>query len=196
MRNGEDALADLFFSSRYFWGACLLGISIKEVKWAKSLFETNFAQCKWNDDNSRERERDRKQPPKNGCCKLDFFCTLHVAYKLTTRNTHTDLGRHSFSLYLTHLVVGATFSRIIFILCGYSHLGGPDANWPFDRIAVGAWHDYFPASVGPHGLTPGIILNLMLTLPVMFFVAEMGIKVFDRPSVRLSQWVWEWYKLL
>ncbi|KAL9527262.1 O-acetyltransferase [Sphaerulina musiva] len=135
----------------YFWGACFLGISIKEVKWAKSLFETNFAQY---------------------------------------------LGRHSFSLYLTHLVVGATFSRIIFILCGYSHLGGPDANWPFDRIAVGAWHDYFPASVGPQGLTPGIILNLMLTLPVMFFVAEMGTKVFDRPSVRLSRWVWEWYRLL
>lgn len=55
MRNGEDALADQF-SFRYFWGACLLGISIKEVQWAKSLFETNFAQCKWNDDNSRERE--------------------------------------------------------------------------------------------------------------------------------------------
>lgn len=179
------------FSFRYFWGACLLGISIKEVKWAKSLFETNFAQCKWNDRQIAERE---ETAPKNGCCKLAVLCTL--AYKLTTRNTHTDLGRHSFSLYLTHLVVGATFSRIIFILCGYSHLGGPDANWPFDRIAVGAWHDYFPASVGPQGLTPGIMLNLMLTLPVMFFVAEMGTKVFDRPSVRLSQWVWEWYRLL
>lgn len=54
MRNGEDALADQF-SFRYFWGACLLGISIKEVKWAKSLFETNFAQCKWDDRQIAER---------------------------------------------------------------------------------------------------------------------------------------------
>lgn len=62
MRNGKDALADIFFSSRYFWGACLLGILTKEVKWAKSLFETNFAQCKWDD--RQIAERDRKQPQK------------------------------------------------------------------------------------------------------------------------------------
>lgn len=62
MRNGEDAIADQF-SFRYFWGACFLGISIKEVKWAKSLFETNFAQCKWNDRQIAEREREIGNSP-------------------------------------------------------------------------------------------------------------------------------------
>lgn len=32
---------------RWFWGAWLSAASIKEIRWARKLFETSFAQCKW-----------------------------------------------------------------------------------------------------------------------------------------------------
>ncbi|KAI5360280.1 putative acyltransferase 3 domain-containing protein [Septoria linicola] len=135
----------------WFWGAWLSAASIKEIRWARKLFETSFAQY---------------------------------------------LGRHSFSLYLTHLVVGATFSRIVLILTGFGHLGGPDANSPYDRIPIAAWRPAFPPHIGPAGFQPGMLLDLTLSLPVMFWVAEMGTKIFDRPSVRMSVWMYQKFKKL
>ncbi|CAK1362713.1 uncharacterized protein RHO25_007033 [Cercospora beticola] len=133
----------------YFWAAWLLAVSIKELRWAKELFESSFPQY---------------------------------------------LGRHSFSLYLTHLVVGSTFSRTILILCGFGYHGGPKAKWPFNKFPVGAWSGLFPAIWGPVGWQPGVVLDLALSLPLMFWVAEIGTKVFDRPSVRMSSWMWEKWK--
>ncbi|KAM3420414.1 hypothetical protein BST61_g3688 [Cercospora zeina] len=75
----------------YFWAAWLLAMSIRELRWAKKILESNFPQY---------------------------------------------LGRHSFSLYLTHLVVGSTFSRTILILCGFGYHGGPKAKWPFNKFPV------------------------------------------------------------
>ena len=45
-------------------------------------------------------------------------------------------------------------------------------------------------------MTPGLMLDFTISLPVMFFVAEIGTKLFDRPSVTMSAWMWQKYKLM
>lgn len=84
---GKTLLLTNLFSFRYFWGACLLGISIKEVKWAKSLFETNFAQCKWDDRQTAEREIG-KSPQK---WLLQASCLMYLSLQANNQK-HTQIS--------------------------------------------------------------------------------------------------------
>jgi hypothetical protein len=48
--------------------------------------------------------------------------------------------------------------------------------------------------LGPVGFQYGVVIDLAVSLPVMFWVAEVGTKVFDEPSVRVSRGIWEGFK--
>lgn len=149
---------------RYFWSAWLIVVTIKEIDWAKSALESRAAQC--------ERSATSLSPP--------------VADVLIT-----DLGKHSFSIYLTHVLVTGTLTKSILILTGFTWLRGANPQWPYDRMPAGAWKTLLPNDVGPHGFTPAEIFTTTTSLIPIVFLGEIGTRFLDEPSVWASQYIWD-----
>ncbi|KAF2857237.1 hypothetical protein K470DRAFT_301470 [Piedraia hortae CBS 480.64] len=88
------------------------------------------------------------------------------------------LGRVSFSFYLTHIpllwTAGDRISRV---------LGQPreHAMWWDGILAI--------PDVGPTGLTSRFLVVQAIVLPVNLFLAELGTRWIDQPSVKLGKWV-------
>lgn len=58
------------------------------------------------------------------------------------------------------------------------------------------WYDskWFPfTDQGPYGVEPNYLFCLMLSLVVFLYIAELGVKAIEGPSVRLSIWVYGQY---
>lgn len=152
-----------------FWAAWMLLVAVKEINWVRRLFEYRFSQC-----------------------KSSFFCFWLVLNRrapvVLTVYPFSDLGRISFALYLLHGPLIGIFSEQLFYLTGVSTPIFP-SQW--DRVGhlVNKWHDasWWPLpDGGPAGFEPNFLFCVLLSLPLFMYMAELGTKMFDMPSVSMS----------
>lgn len=93
------------------------------------------------------------------------------------------LARISFALYLVHgLVLHVLGNRL------YAAVGLPKP----EHKHIAEWIDVFPLPTkGPMGLELAFWLPQLILLPVTLYVAEVVTKLFDEPSVKLSNWLYK-----
>ncbi|OQO06518.1 hypothetical protein B0A48_08301 [Cryoendolithus antarcticus] len=128
------------------------------------------------------------------------YCIREIAWirSIFETNFAQYLGRHSFALYLVHGPIIGLFSDRLFYLTGFR---GPkplmdDPYEPFLAL-YNKWHDsaWWPIpDGGPQGLEYNFVIVVLLSLPVMLYCAEVGTRVFDEPSVKLSSWAYKKWK--
>lgn len=94
------------------------------------------------------------------------------------------LGRVSFSLYLMHIPLEWTISDRIHRVFGIKR---QKFTTPFDD-----WL-YLP-DFGPKGLSTGFLFLQILILPMNLWLAQLGTRYLDEPSVRIGRdivdWIW------
>ncbi|KAK6853604.1 acyltransferase-like protein [Apiospora arundinis] len=143
-----------------FWAAWLLFVSIKELDWVRSLFETRFSQY---------------------LGKHSF--ALYLVHGPL-------IGLYAERLfYLTGVKRGplsddeaAKFGHLM------NRWRDSPRWWPLPRhdtpSAIDARQPYY------YGLEPEFLLCVALSVPVFLYAAELGAKTFDEPSVRASRWAY------
>ncbi|SZF03954.1 unnamed protein product [Blumeria hordei] len=92
------------------------------------------------------------------------------------------LGRISFALYLVHGPVLWTLGDRVYLAVGWTRT---------DNIeGLKSWLNLYPISpAGPLGMELRFIIpHLVILLPFTLWLAEIVTKLFDEPSVRISQW--------
>lgn len=122
----------------------------------------------------------------------DPSASFHSSLSLTDS---TDLGRVSFPLYLTHGPMIAFFSERLFYLTGVKRHMDEGAVSMFGSIE-NKWYDasWFPfTDQGPYGLEPNYLFCLAFSIVVFLYVAELGVKSIEAPSIRFSRWVYSRY---
>lgn len=152
--------------------AWILLVCVKEIAWVRCIFETRFCQC-------------------------EFYRTLAPLLS-TTSSLLADLGRHSFALYLAHGPVIGLVSERLFYVTGMKFPSTEDDVSRFGHLA-NTWKDkpWWPLPEGgPYGLEPNFFVVVVLSLPVMLWVAEIGTKMWDEPGVKSSRWIWAKLKAL
>jgi hypothetical protein len=93
------------------------------------------------------------------------------------------LGRISFALYLVHGIVIYVLGDRLYAAVGFKKNGHKN---------IPQWVDIFPLSMaGPMGLELAFWAVQLINLPVTFYVAEVVTKLFDEPSVKLSNWLYK-----
>ncbi|QIX01388.1 hypothetical protein AMS68_006905 [Peltaster fructicola] len=108
------------------------------------------------------------------------------------------LGKHSFALYLVHGPIIAIFAERLFYLTGLKQAWQDEQKITFGMYQ-NKWRDsgFWPFSAnGSYGLEPTFLACVAITLPLMLYLAEVGTRAFDLPSVTLSRWVWQKWKNL
>lgn len=128
---------------------------------------------------------------------LVFVSIAHIAWLRTFFTTRPlqYLGRHSFSLYLTHgPLIGLLSERLFYA----THIKQPARaqalafrSWVrlLDRIPILA---IIPRlNKGAYGLEPNFLFCVFVSLPAFLYVAELATKLVDAPSVRLSRWAYK-----
>jgi len=93
------------------------------------------------------------------------------------------LGRISFAFYLVHGPIIWTIADRLYAATGCvreSH-GATAARW-INMAPI--------PNVGPLGLELNFLLPHLLILPITLWMAEIATKLFDEPSVRISQWLY------
>ncbi len=83
-------------------------------------------------------------------------------------------------------------SERLFYLTGMKKPIFPDEAFNFGHI-YNKWHDAawwpFPDG-GPPGLEPNFLVCVAISIPVFLYIAELGTRFFDVPSVPFSRWVY------
>jgi peptidoglycan/LPS O-acetylase OafA/YrhL len=93
------------------------------------------------------------------------------------------LARISFALYLVHGPVLATVGNRVYAAVG---LAKPE------HTHISDWIDVFPLpKKGPLGLELAFWLPQLVLLPLTLYVAEVVTKLFDEPSVKFSNWLYQ-----
>ncbi|KAM3421356.1 hypothetical protein BST61_g1753 [Cercospora zeina] len=108
------------------------------------------------------------------------------------------LGRHSFALYLVHGPIIALYSDRLFYLTGVKIPSSDDDIKRFGHL-TNKWKDsswWFLPEGGYYSLEPSFIFCVLMSLPVMLYVAECGTRMFDIPGVKISRWMWTKMKSL
>lgn len=120
-----------------------------------------------------------------------------VRWLFETR-TAQYLGRHSFALYLIHGPMIGIYSERLFYLTGVKTSVNAESLVKFghlqDRWKNLSWWP-FPDG-GPPGLEPNFLVCVVLSLPVFLYIAEIGTKCFDEPSIKMTNWMWKKVKTL
>jgi len=128
-----------------FWASWIIIYCVKEISWARGLFEGKLAQY---------------------------------------------LGRHSFALYLVHGPMIGILSERLFYLTGVKTPLYPQEQKMFGHL-YNQWHDAswwpFPDG-GPLGLEPNFLVCVAISMPIFMYCAEVGTKLFDLPSVKISRY--------
>lgn len=86
----------------------------------------------------------------------------------------------------------AFFSERLFYLTGVKRPMDEGAVSMFGSIE-NKWYDasWFPfTDQGPYGLEPNYLFCLALSIVIFLYVAELGVKSIEVPSVRFSRWVY------
>ncbi|CAK4031428.1 acyltransferase like [Lecanosticta acicola] len=107
-------------------------------------------------------------------------------------NTAQYLGRHSFALYLIHGPMIGIFSERVFYLTGVKSPIDLDSFVKFGHL-YNKWHDapWWPFPDGGYaGLEPNFLFCVALSIPLFLYVAELGTKAFDAPSIKTSNWMY------
>lgn len=89
----------------------------------------------------------------------------------------------------------AFFSERLFYLTGVKKIMDEGAVSMFGAIG-NKWYDasWFPfTDQGPYGLEPNYVFCIVLSIVVFLYVAELGTKCIETPSVRFSRWVYGRY---
>lgn len=89
----------------------------------------------------------------------------------------------------------AFFSERLFYLTGVKRNMDEGAVSLFGFIE-NKWYDasWFPFNdQGPYGLEPNYLFCLVLSIVVFLYVAELGAKSIESPSVRFSRWTYDGY---
>ncbi|KAL2279308.1 hypothetical protein FJTKL_13515 [Diaporthe vaccinii] len=105
------------------------------------------------------------------------------------------LGRVSFPLYLTHGPMIGFFSERLFYLTGVKKNMDEGAMSMFGSIE-NKWYgaSWFPfTDQGSYGLEPNYLFCLVVSIVVFLYVAELGAKSIEAPSVRFSRWAYGRY---
>jgi peptidoglycan/LPS O-acetylase OafA/YrhL len=109
-----------------------------------------------------------------------------------------DLGKHSFALYLVHGPTIGVVGERLFYLTGLKEPITPETKLNFGHY-TNAWKHAswwpFPEKETP-GLEGGFWLCIIICMPLFLYLAEIGTRCFDEPSVRFSSWVWRKLKTL
>ena len=93
------------------------------------------------------------------------------------------LGRLSFSFYLVHGPIMWILGDRLYVATGWSR--------EVHAIGIPNWINAFPLSKrGPLGLELSFLLPHIIILPATLWTAEIVMKIFDEPSVRFSQWLY------
>lgn len=166
-RDGDDPSWLWFW---LFWAAWMFILAAKEINWLKCALAGGFSQC-WS------------LPPTASSSRSPLL------------TDSTDLGRLSFPLYLTHGPMIAFFSERLFYLTGVKNNMDEGAISLFGSIE-NKWYDasWFPfTDQGPYGLEPNYLFCLVLSIVVFLYVAELGAKSIENPSIRFSRWTYDRY---
>jgi peptidoglycan/LPS O-acetylase OafA/YrhL len=93
------------------------------------------------------------------------------------------LGRISFGFYLVHGPVLWSLGDRIYAATGWTR-DEHELNCP-------GWINRFPLpKLGPFGLELGYLLPHVVLLPITLWLAQIVTKLFDEPSVRITQWLY------
>ncbi|KAK8042853.1 hypothetical protein PG994_013336 [Apiospora phragmitis] len=143
-----------------FWAAWLLFVSVKELNWARSLFETRFSQYLGHHSFALYLIHG----PLIGLVSERLFYLTGVK-----RGPLSDAEAAQFG----HLM---------------NRWRDDPRWWPFPRhptpSAVDVLQPYW------YGLEPEFLVCVALSLPVFLYAAELGTRLFDEPGVRVSRWAY------
>ena len=93
------------------------------------------------------------------------------------------LGRISYALYLVHGPVIWTLGDRVYAAVGWVRQAHPQG--------IPGWVNAFPLSKeGPLGIDFAFLASQLILFPVTFWLAEMVTRVFDEPSVKFAQWLY------
>ncbi|KAH8882156.1 hypothetical protein GQ53DRAFT_666400 [Thozetella sp. PMI_491] len=103
------------------------------------------------------------------------------------------LGKVSFALYLIHGPMIGILSERLFFMTGVKKPVFPDEYIHWGSY-YNKWHDAswwpFPDG-GPPGLEPNFLVCVAISIPIFLYVAELGTKFFDAPSVPFAKAVYK-----
>lgn len=153
-----------------FWAAWTFLLAVKEINWLKRVLAGGLSQC-WS--------------------LLLTISSLRSPVLIAS----ADLGRVSFPLYLLHGPMIGFFSERLFYLTGVKKNMDEGAISLFGAIE-NKWYDasWFPFSdQGPYGLEPNYLFCLALSTVVFLYVAELGFKSIEAPTVWFSRWAYGRY---
>jgi peptidoglycan/LPS O-acetylase OafA/YrhL len=92
------------------------------------------------------------------------------------------LGRISFAFYLVHGPVLWILGDRLYAAVGFTK--------EYHTKNIPQWVNAFPLPRGgPLGLEPSFLLTHLILLPATLWMAEVATKLFDDPSIRISQWL-------
>ncbi|KAH8698695.1 putative acyltransferase [Talaromyces proteolyticus] len=109
----------------------------------------------------------------------------HISWLKAFFETHfcQYLGRISFAFYLVHGPVLWLVADRLYASVGWTK------EWHGSNIP--GWINKFPLPKGgPLGLEPSFLAIHLIVLPLTLWLAEVLTKVFDDPSIRISQWLY------
>lgn len=92
----------------------------------------------------------------------------------------------------------AIFSERLFYLTGVKQMWKDEHREMYSAIA-NKWLDspYFPfGSKGYAGLEPNFLFCVAVSIPLFLYLAEIGTRAFDTPSVTASKWLWRKWQAL
>lgn len=94
------------------------------------------------------------------------------------------LGNISYALYLVHGAILWTIGDRLYCAVGYAR--------ETHSSSMPSWIDIFPLSkAGLLGFEPAVLLPQIILIPLTFWVAEIGTKIFDENSVGFAQWLYQ-----
>lgn len=94
------------------------------------------------------------------------------------------LGRISYAFYLVHGPILWTLGDRLYVAVGWYRTS--------HQLGLPTWINIFPLSKsGPLGLEPSFIIPHIILLPFTLWMAEIGTKLIDDPSVTFAAWLYK-----
>lgn len=103
-----------------------------------------------------------------------------------------DLGKHSFALYLVHGPLIGILGERLFYLTGVKSPSDLNSFVKFGAL-YNRWHDaswWLLPDGGPVAFEPNFLFCVAICIPFMLYGAEIGTRMFDLPSVKVSNWMY------
>lgn len=93
-------------------------------------------------------------------------------------------------------MIGLLSERLFFLTGTKGSNVTPDAQQKFghlsERWSSAPWWPFSPG--GPKALEPNFLVCVAISIPIFIYVAEVGTRIFDTPSVTVSNWAWRRFR--